>query len=57
MKLQEQVSIECRELNWGAFKPRLADAISAHLEPIQERYQLITEDRSVLDQVRVRRHG
>ena len=42
---------EARELNWGAFKPRLAEAISAHLQPIQQEYALITEDRAVLDQV------
>jgi hypothetical protein len=26
-------------MNWGAFKPLLADALIAHLEPIQKRYQ------------------
>ena len=29
--------------SWGQFKPRLAEAIIAHLEPIQERYRALSE--------------
>lgn len=49
--MQEAVAQEVRELNWGGFKPRLAEAISAHLAPIQEQYHLIAEERHVLDKV------
>ena len=48
---QESAAREAAELSWGAFKPRLAEAISAHLDPIQQRYHLITEESTVLDQV------
>ena len=33
-----------RELQWGQFKPQLADAVIAHLEPIQTRYHNLRQD-------------
>ena len=42
---------ECGDLRWGDFKPRLADALVAHLEPIQINYARITEDPAYLDGV------
>ena len=33
-----QAEAECSSLRWGDFKPRLADAVVAHLEPFQRRY-------------------
>ena len=33
-----QAEAECSGLRWGDFKPRLADAVVAHLEPFQRRY-------------------
>lgn len=44
-KTREEVEVEIKDLNgWGDFKPLLADAIVAHLEPIQKRYnELISE--------------
>ncbi|KAK9804611.1 hypothetical protein WJX73_008036 [Symbiochloris irregularis] len=42
---------ECKDLQWGEFKFRLAEAISEHLRPIQDRYKIIMDDRTVLDQV------
>ena len=36
---QESVEQELGHLSWGGFKPVLADAIIAHLEPIQEKYR------------------
>jgi tryptophanyl-tRNA synthetase len=32
-------------LTWGTFKPKLTDAIVAHLEPIQTKYQEVRSDR------------
>lgn len=31
----QEVLAECGSLSWGQFKPLLADAVVAHLEPIQ----------------------
>ncbi|CAL8465216.1 g4751 [Coccomyxa elongata] len=47
----EAAAEEVCDLSWGEFKPRLADAVVAHLEPLQQRYNLIMEDKSYLDEV------
>ena len=44
-------------MNWGAFKPKLAEAIIAHLEPIQARYSEVMADPAILDKVRLRHAG
>ena len=49
--MQEAIAKECAGLRWGDFKPRLADSIVAHLAPVQERYEEVTRDPSVLEQV------
>ena len=36
---------------WGEFKPLLADALVAHLEPLQSRYREIVADPAYLDSV------
>ena len=41
-------------MNWGAFKPKLAEAIVAHLKPIQARYNEVISDPAILDKVRLR---
>ncbi|KAK9805159.1 hypothetical protein WJX72_002664 [[Myrmecia] bisecta] len=38
-------------MRWGEFKPALADAVIAHLEPIQRRYNEVMQDPAYLDQV------
>jgi tryptophanyl-tRNA synthetase len=38
-------------MNWGAFKPKLAEAIIAHLAPIQAKYKEVMLDPSILDKV------
>jgi tryptophanyl-tRNA synthetase len=35
------IAAEVADLSWGAFKPRLADALIAHLQPMQERYRAL----------------
>lgn len=30
-------------MKWGSFKPLLADAVVAHLEPIQRKYDEVSE--------------
>lgn len=52
--MQESVVQEVGQLNWGAFKPKLAEATIAHLEPIQATYNEVMEDAAVLDKVRCR---
>mmetsp|Transcript_37292 Transcript_37292/g.87191 ORF Transcript_37292/g.87191 Transcript_37292/m.87191 type:complete len:287 (-) Transcript_37292:566-1426(-) len=49
---REQVAAEAATwVGWGTFKPLLADAIIAHLEPVQKRYYEIVEDETYLTSV------
>ncbi|KAK9825291.1 hypothetical protein WJX74_006524 [Apatococcus lobatus] len=47
----ESAQREVGSLRWGDFKPRLADAMVAMLEPIQQRYNEIRADDAHLTQV------
>ena len=42
---------ECAAMGWGTFKPLLAEATVAALEPIQERYRELMDDPAELDRV------
>lgn len=48
---REEVLAECESMRWGQFKPHLADAIVAHLEPIQARYNELMADRDQVNAV------
>ena len=48
---KEAVAAECQDMGWGQFKPLLADTTVAVLEPIQEKYQAIMDDRPYLESV------
>ena len=48
---REAAAAECAEMGWGQFKPLLAEATVAALEPIQARHRELMADRSELDQV------
>jgi tryptophanyl-tRNA synthetase len=48
---KEYLMEEVKDLNWGAFKPKLADAIVNHLEPIQKRYYDVREDPEKLNNI------
>jgi tryptophanyl-tRNA synthetase len=50
-KGRDAVARECTEMGWGQFKPLLAEATIAALEPIQERYRLLMDDRAQLELV------
>ncbi|PIA64666.1 hypothetical protein AQUCO_00100256v1 [Aquilegia coerulea] len=52
-KTKEEVTQECRDMNWGTFKPLLTDALIHHLHPIQVRYKEIISDSAYLDKVLV----
>eukprot|EP00884_Botryococcus_braunii_P023414 jgi/Botrbrau1/9757/Bobra.85_1s0008.1 len=42
---------EVGSMSWGQFKPLLADAVVAHLEPLQAAYREVIADPTYLDQV------
>ena len=48
---REAAAAECAEMGWGQFKPLLAEATVAALEPIQARHRELMADRSELDRV------
>ena len=50
-KGRDVVAEECAEMGWGQFKPLLAEATIASLQPIQERYRLLMDDRAQLEMV------
>jgi len=50
-RTKEDIMEEVKEMSWGDFKPVLAEAVVAHLEPIQKRYAEVREDDEYLDRV------
>jgi tryptophanyl-tRNA synthetase len=50
-RTREDILDEVKSLNWGSFKPKLADAIVNHLEPIQARYYDVRKDNEKLNQI------
>lgn len=49
--MQDALLEEVGDMRWGQFKSNLADAIVAHLEPIQQKYHDVIADKTYLDQV------
>ena len=47
-KGREAAAAECSEMGWGQFKPLLAEATVAALDPIQSRYHELMADRGQL---------
>jgi len=50
-RTREDILEEVQDLAWGEFKPMLADAVVAHLEPIQDRYYAVRQEDGYLAQV------
>lgn len=50
-KSKEEVLSEVGNMQWGTFKPFLAEAIIAYLEPLQVRYYELLKDKSYLHSV------
>ena len=48
---RESVLQECRNLRWSEFKPKLAEAIVASLQPLQEEYERWMSDPAEIDRV------
>jgi tryptophanyl-tRNA synthetase len=50
-KTKEEVAAECQEMGWGQFKPLLTETTMTALQPIQEKYKAVMDDRSYLESV------
>jgi tryptophanyl-tRNA synthetase len=50
-KSKEAVAEECREMGWGQFKPLLTETMITALQPIQEKYCALLDDRVYLESV------
>ncbi|MBW4678574.1 MAG: tryptophan--tRNA ligase [Microcoleus vaginatus WJT46-NPBG5] len=50
-KTKEAVAAECQDMGWGQFKPLLTETMIAALQPIQEKYKQVMDDRSYLESV------
>lgn len=50
-RTRDDILEEVGEMSWGEFKPVLADAIIAHLEPIQNKYHEVRGDEEYLKSV------
>ncbi|NJK36656.1 MAG: tryptophan--tRNA ligase [Oscillatoriales cyanobacterium RM2_1_1] len=50
-KPKQTVIAECQDMGWGQFKPLFTETVIEALRPIQERYQVIIEDRASLESV------
>ena len=50
-RTKEDILEEVKDLSWGDFKPKLADAIIDHLEPIQKKYYEVRNDSDKLTEI------
>ena len=50
-KTKEEVATECQDMGWGQFKPLLTETAIAALQPIQNRYHELMDNRDYLDSV------
>lgn len=48
---KEVVAAECQDLGWGQFKPLLTEAAITALQPIQDQYRTIMDDKGYLQSV------
>ncbi|MBD2456948.1 tryptophan--tRNA ligase [Nostoc sp. FACHB-87] len=50
-KTKAAVAAECQDMGWGQFKPLLTETTINALQPIQEKYQQIMDDKGYLESV------
>lgn len=50
-RTKDEIIEEVKDMNWGQFKPLLAEAIINHLEPIQKRYYEVRNNEEELNQI------
>lgn len=48
---KESIIQECGAMRWSEFKPKLAEAVIASLEPLQSKYNDLLEDPAYLDSI------
>lgn len=48
---KESIIQECGAMRWSEFKPKLAEAVIASLEPLQSKYKDLLEDPAYLDSI------
>lgn len=48
---KETIAAECQDMGWGQFKPLLTEVVVNALQPIQEKYHAIMNDRGYLESV------
>ncbi|MFB2977146.1 tryptophan--tRNA ligase [Microseira sp. BLCC-F43] len=50
-KTKEEVAAECADMGWGQFKPLLTETIIYALNPIQEKYRAVMDEKGYLESV------
>jgi tryptophanyl-tRNA synthetase len=50
-KTKAEVAAECQDMGWGQFKPLLTETAIAALQPIQDKYYELMDNRDYLDSV------
>lgn len=50
-KPKEEVATECQDMGWGPFKSLLTETMICALQPIQEKYQAVMDDKGYLESV------
>lgn len=48
---KEAVAAECQDMGWGQFKPLFTEVVIESLQPIQEKYRAIMDDKGYLESV------
>ncbi len=46
-----EVAAECQDMGWGQFKPLLTETVISALQPIQEKYQAVMDNKGYLESV------
>ena len=50
-KTKEEVAVECQDMGWGTFKPLLTETTIEALQPIQNKYHELMDNRDYLNSV------
>ncbi|VXD11556.1 Tryptophan--tRNA ligase [Planktothrix serta PCC 8927] len=50
-KTKAEVTAECQDMGWGQFKPLFTETLIASLQPIQDKYKAVMDDKAYLESV------
>ncbi len=50
-KTKAEVTAECQDMGWGQFKPLFTETLIASLQPIQDKYKAVMDDKGYLESV------